>query len=322
MYVDIWACLGYLIVADIVLLLVAPASIPVNALVAFPLLVFVPGYTLLAALFPSRDGAGGSNDAGIIPADGSPPGSASSITGFERGALSVGLSLGLLPILGTGLSETGVGIERVPLLASLTALVVLTSSIAVVRRHRLPSGERFDPELRGRVEAFVSAGTVVDSALAIGLLVVLLVSTVSLGLGLTVPNGGDRYTELTIMSQNESGDLVLGNYPRNFTAGQPENLTLRVTNQEGEPMSYWVVVQVQQVTTSANSTTVQERQTVTRLFQRVPAGEQWQAEHTITPQLTGTDLRVVYYLYRTEPPDQPDGESAYRQVQFWITVTG
>lgn len=37
--------------------------------------------------------------------------------------------------------------------------------------------------------------------------------------------------------------------------------------------------------------------------------------------MTGENLRVTFYLYETDAPDQPDIETAAGHLHFWIDVT-
>jgi hypothetical protein len=86
--------------------------------------LFIPGYVAVEALFPKGR----------------------ELDGIERLALSVGLSLALVPLVGLLLNYTPWGIRLDPIMVSLTVLTVGLALVAFVRRFRL-SVERF--ELRG-----------------------------------------------------------------------------------------------------------------------------------------------------------------------------
>ena len=91
-----------------------------------PLLVFFPGYTLMAALFPQRGGVGV----------------------LERIALSFGMSIAVVPLLGLVLNYTPWGIRLEPILYSVASFILITSIIAWLRRKRLPQAERFSIEFQ------------------------------------------------------------------------------------------------------------------------------------------------------------------------------
>ena len=94
---------------------------PVRVLLGLLLVLFLPGYSLIAALFPRRD----------------------DLDGIERIALSFGLSIAVVPLLGLGLNYTPYGIRLVPVLAGLSLFTVLLAVVAGVRRVWMPEAERF-----------------------------------------------------------------------------------------------------------------------------------------------------------------------------------
>jgi uncharacterized membrane protein len=62
---------------------------PVRIILGLPLVLFLPGYALIAALFPRKD----------------------DLDGIERIALSFGLSIAISPLLGLGLNYTPFGLR-------------------------------------------------------------------------------------------------------------------------------------------------------------------------------------------------------------------
>ena len=94
---------------------------PVRVVLGLLLVLFLPGYSLIAALFPGKD----------------------DLDGIERIALSFGLSIAVVPLLGLALNYTPYGIRLVPILVVLSVFTVLLAVVACVRRRGLPEGERF-----------------------------------------------------------------------------------------------------------------------------------------------------------------------------------
>ena len=86
-----------------------------------PLILIIPGYCLIAALFPKK----GEID---LP---------------ERIMLSIGLSLAVVPLIGLGLNFTPWGIRLEPLVISLTLFTWVMIVVTHYRRAILPSEERF-----------------------------------------------------------------------------------------------------------------------------------------------------------------------------------
>ena len=79
---------------------------PVRIILGLPLVLFLPGYALIATLFPQKG----------------------DLDGIERIALSFGLSIAITPLLGLALNYTPFGIRLTPIL---TILSVFTIALAI-----------------------------------------------------------------------------------------------------------------------------------------------------------------------------------------------
>ena len=103
----------------------------VRTVLGLPMVLFLPGYALIAALFPHRD----------------------DLDGIERTALSFGLSIAVVPLLGLGLNYTPWGIRLVPILVTLSIFTLGMCVIAVYRRGELPEGEAFSVPFRAALHS-------------------------------------------------------------------------------------------------------------------------------------------------------------------------
>lgn len=83
--------------------------------------LWLPGYTFIKALFPTSAPKKTSSE---------------SLDKIERVALSLGMSLALVPIVGLILNYTPWGIRLTPITLSLLALTTITATIAVLREHQ------------------------------------------------------------------------------------------------------------------------------------------------------------------------------------------
>ena len=92
-----------------------------RVLLALLLVLFLPGYSLIAALFPRRD----------------------DLDGTRTIALSFALSIAVVPLIGLLLNYTPHGIRLVPVLLGLSLFTVLLALIACVRRAWISEAERF-----------------------------------------------------------------------------------------------------------------------------------------------------------------------------------
>lgn len=114
---------------------VRPGS-PVRPALGLALVGIVPGYAVVAALFPNRPGAWG-EEGGRRP----DVGRGAPLPAAERVVLAVGTSIALVALLGIGLSAAGLGLRFRWILPALGGLTVAASAVAAWRRERgAPAG--------------------------------------------------------------------------------------------------------------------------------------------------------------------------------------
>ncbi|MFC1944193.1 DUF1616 domain-containing protein [Chloroflexota bacterium] len=115
------ALVGILALAAVLAVLAVPLSW-LRLVLGFPLLVLLPGYALVAALFPRKD----------------------VLSPVERVSLSLGLSIAATVLIGLGLGYSPWGIGLHSLLISEVLFILLMSALAWYLRGRVfPVGERF-----------------------------------------------------------------------------------------------------------------------------------------------------------------------------------
>lgn len=299
---------------------VSPLSdTPFRPVVSLVFVLFAPGYTYLAVLFPKRDVSGQTPDDAFAAEQ-----LGGGLRWLERLVFSFGVSVAITILLGLALGFRIPGITRINLYLGLAALTAVGLPLAAVRRSRLPSGVRMrsphrtvSTRIRSRL---ASQGTAAD-AVTILFAVAFVVAIASVGAGMGSSQGGE-VTELYLLSENESGEYVSRDYPETVTRGENESFALGITNQEGETVSYTVVVLLQgfEEDTGAGPPISETR---LRTFS-VPLdhGETEQIPHSIGPKVTDRSYRLNYLLYTGEPPAEPSVDNAYREVHLWIRVTG
>lgn len=99
---------------------------PIRLILGLPLVLFLPGYSLIATLF-------------LRKAD---------LDGIERVALSFGVSFAIVPLLGLALNYTPFGIQLSPVLIVLSVFSMSLALVAYIRRCKLAEEERFVVEFR------------------------------------------------------------------------------------------------------------------------------------------------------------------------------
>ena len=87
---------------------------PIRIVLGLPFILFIPGYVLVFALFPTKK-----TDRGIDI--------------IERIALSFGLSIAVVPLIGLGLNYTPWGIRLEPILLSIFIFIITLGVIGIYR---------------------------------------------------------------------------------------------------------------------------------------------------------------------------------------------
>jgi len=323
-YVDIVIAVAYLILATLLIVRLPPGSV-LRALSSLPLLFVVPGYAVITALYPRQP----VNDPSASGRR-SDQGSHRSISGLQRGVLSVPISVGLLSVLGVAITFLGYDLSReMLLLGTLEGITVVGLLIGVVRRARETPSERFglslDTASRQFAEALASP-SLFDRLLKMTLVALVLTSVGGLAFGVVSHSPAQEYTSMTLVTENESGEYVAGGYPTELSRGEEASLTVNIKNRERSEMQYTVVPVIQRVATDSdpeedNGLLVIEQQQLEPIRTELADGESTYERHTFAPELTGTNLRLSYLLYVGDPPEQPTAETAYRQTHIWIDVS-
>jgi len=296
---------------------------PLRIIFGLPFVLFLPGYALVAALFP---------EAGEPPAERTEPAPESSaaseatgIDGIERVALSFGLSIAVVPLLGLILNFTPFGIRLTPILIAVSGFTLALTAVAAHRRRQLPSDERFrlpyQEWLRTTRDEFTNPDSRLDSVLNVFLVLSILLAVGSVTFAVTVPNQGEAFTEHYLLTEQDNGTLVADDYPTEYTVGESRPIIVGIGNHEHQDLTYSVVVELQDVQIQNNTTTVLSETELQRFQAQVNAGETRHQRLNITPTEPGTRLRLAFLLYTAEPPANPTVENAYRETHLWVNVS-
>jgi uncharacterized membrane protein len=256
---------GILTITLLLFPVVAFTTGTLRIILALPLALFFPGYTLLSALFPRRE----------------------DLDSFRRMVFSVGLSIVVLPIIGLVLNYTPWGIGPFPILVSIFLFILVTSSTAWYRQRGLPGQERLSFTFEIRLSGWKDMSGLTRT-LAIIILVAVLTTIGSLGYAISTPEQGDRYTEFYIMAP----EYNTVEYAFETTVGQPVYLTVVITNHEHEPLDYRV-----EIVSGDNS--IRSLSTGT-----LDHEEEWRREVDFVLSAPGENRKVEFYLY-TDNSSEP-----------------
>lgn len=306
---DLLAGVAATVAIDLFVWLV-PMNTPVRTALALPLLVFLPGYFVLAVVFPRAS-----------TTDNRPPWNreATRIDLFERLALSYGLSLAILPLLALALTSLSLELTAGTILTSLTTIVLVCVPLTVGRRASVESAQRYELPVGRWLSGTVDA--VRERPRKVRFVNGLLVLSIVVGLGVTAgailaQPGHAEYTELAVLTENNQGQLVAGDYPTTVTAGESVPLILSVENRADRAADYAVIVQAQRLGPDGQ---VARRERVQSFSHTVGSGSEWRRPHDVTIPFEASRVRLTYLLYTGSPPPTPTRDNADRSVHIWLS---
>lgn len=266
-----------------------------RTLLGVPLLLVLPGYAVLAAADPRRRTDGPTAEFDTL----------------DRALLSVGLSLGLLAVLGFLVAATPWGITAPTVAVAAAVLTLAASTVAVRRRATVPLSER-PPAWDPRTLLPRPGGGRLANGVAVVAVVVLVAAV---GFGAYAPQGTEPYTAFSVQATSLDGVTFA---PGPLPLGETSPVTVRVTNEEGTAVTYLVVVTRDRVTGGVEAPTaaveVVETAAVGRYeFTLADAGT-WTGDYGAAVPAEGR-YRFTFDLYRVEAGAV--GESPYRTLTLW-----
>jgi uncharacterized membrane protein len=206
----------YVIITGLLLVIVFFSDF-LRIILGLPFALFLPGYLLMAVLFPKKDEFGD----------------------LARITLSIGLSVVIVPLIGLVLNFFSWGIRLLPMMLLLLFFDIFLLFLGWYRRTKLPEEQRFALTLNINVANWSNKtkGTkVIQTALLItGFLFV--VTSVFI---LSSPKEGKSFTEFYITGRDD----VTAGYPEQLKAGVNGMVKAVIINNEQQTMNYRVEIWV------------------------------------------------------------------------------
>ncbi len=195
-------------------IIISPSNV-LRIVLGLPLVLFLPGYTLLAALYVRKD----------------------RIKNLDRFALSFALSVALVPLIGLLLNYIPGGISLASFFISIALFILIMSVVAWIRRGWLAEGERYTvrlrwprPALKGSIyDRLLSAALVLAAVAVVGSLIYIIVN----------PKTQESFTEFYI-----SGLEDRSVYPAGLIAGEEEKILVTIVNRERRTLDYRIEMNV------------------------------------------------------------------------------
>jgi len=263
---------------------------PLRFLLGVLLVLFLPGYVIAAAVFPR----------------------AGEVDWIERIAISFGLSLAIVPLVGLALNATPAGVLLGPAIASLLLVTLGMAAVAYWRRmavlpeNRLALSLLLDLPKWGGLPTF-------DKFLAIGAASALVVGAAAWGVSSSPPGAG--FTECYLL--DAKGEIAA--YERTLNVSEPSQVELGIANREHRDMNYTVEVWLLNVsyvyndTTKRNDTIVLNSTSLESFPVNVTDGHRKEVVYQFSiPRAGDYLLRFLLFV--------PTQTSPYRLVQLQIHV--
>ncbi len=180
-----------------------------------PFVLFWPGYSLVAALFPAPE----------------------RLHVSQRLATAVGLSIAITVVVGLALNYSPWGVRLVSIVSSLIVVVLLGVGTAGLRR-RLQARQTPPAARDLGKETGLSRRELAARAPAAVILVAAAAFAVALYLAASSGTKAERFTEFYVVGPDGGAE----GYPNHLRAGESANLVLGLVNQEGADSTYRVVM--------------------------------------------------------------------------------
>jgi len=259
-------------------------------LLGIPFLVFLPGYAILVVLFPAR------KDLNVL----------------ERSAISFGVSLAIVPVVGIGLNLFEVGAKLSLILEIISVIALLFALIGLFARQR--AAEAYLPVAVGGAwvwaTSFARKGGKGQKVMSVVLVIALVASALALVFVVANPAQGESFTEFYILNTNGNAT----NYPHNLAVGQAASVTLGIINHEHRQVNYTLEVWLTGVTVANNQTSIHSMyyfETRNLTLANVPVDlqdnttTQYETNYTFQVQLPGV-YKLFFLLYLDHEPVLPD----------------
>lgn len=258
------------------------SSLPVRIPLGLVMVLFVPGYTLIAALFPREE----------------------DLDGIERLALSFGLSIAVVPLIGLGLNYTPWGIRLIPVVVCITFFTMVMASAAYLRRMSLPQEERFSIKFReslGSIKKEIMAEDKgrLDRALTVILIITIIISVSALVYVIVTPKQGEKFTEFYILG---AGGKAY-DYPTHVSPGNSSTVIVGVVNHEYSLVNYTMQIRLNNATISSREMTLNHNQT-------------WEQPVRYVLNKPGDEQKLEFLLFRERNFTAP-----YRDLHLWVNVS-
>lgn len=276
-----WDLVAVIIIASLLLgVVVAAQTGALRITLGLVIMLFLPGYVIVSALFPKAE----------------------DLDTVERVALSFGLSIAVVPLVGLVLNYTPWGIRLEPILGSLYFLIVSVSIIAWYRRSQVSLEDRFYITILIELPKGEDY-TAFDKILTIILVISIVIAVCTLIYVITGSREGEGFTEFYILDENGTTE----NYPNNLEIGENSTGIVGVICHEHERTRYTIEIWLYNLTG--------ERENITLKQYDLNLKHDQCNETSFNFNVTNNGFYKLQFLLYINDKTEP-----YRDLHIWVNV--
>lgn len=251
---------------------------PLRIVFALPLLLFLPGYVLIAAMFPRKV----------------------ELSAIERFTLSIGLSIAIFVFDGFAISVMPWRFRPAPIIYSLSLITITLTVVTLLVRAGVPAQERysFDP---GALKRFRESLRTDEKPSDIErALIIALVGSIIIASGMLI------YAKVTFEEEKFTALYILGdggkaeNYPKEVHLLEPRSIIVGIENYEHAPVNYTLQVLL-------GGYLLHEEQI------SLAHEEKWEDHVQFTPRHVAQRVKLEFLLFKGTATSSP-----YRSVHLWV----
>jgi len=288
----------------------------IRIIIGLPIIFFIPGYIVLFALFPE----------GKIKRE---------LDEVERIALSIGLSIAIVPLIGIILNYTPWGINLEPVLVFLELLVISIGLIAIYRWYKTPEKKRYllnidikIPKHETKLDKFLTIIIVMLLIIAGGIFVYILI----------MPKPIEKFTAFYILGPAAK----VADYPYDLYVGEYKYVIIGIENHETRIMNYTIEIWLVNQTTNQNETIYHNMWFMEKInitLDSIPLNveewqPQWEKKYDFNISRKGY-FKLAFLLYETPTYSYKNGidyriiaeqkidenlTKSYKNIYIWLDV--
>jgi len=287
-------------------------------ILGLPFVIFIPGYVIVFALFPARK-----TDRGIDV--------------IERVALSIGISLVIVALIGVGLNYTPFGIQLSSGFLSIFIFILSAGAIAFYRWFEITPDERFAISIN---LSLVKPEDKLDKMLVAILIAVIVIAAISFVYVAVTPKPVEKFTAFHLLGP--SGGV--SDYPEDLNVGENATVIIGITNHEYQTIDYtvevWLINQTNYYDGLANKTVYNNAWFIDKINVTLNHEStnvegtwkpQWEYNYTFSIDKVGKDFKLMFLLFTTPTENYSRDEdyknmieqnvnSAHEELYLWINI--